>query len=47
MWKVAGYPQGFWPDRLVRPKVVGGCDPSLCEGSDEEKRCNGRIEGEA
>ncbi len=57
IWKVAGYPEGFWPRRLVTPKVVGGCDPSLCadpevtagaqEEGDDQTRRNGRIGGEA
>ncbi len=36
VWKVAGYPQGFWPHRALRPKVVGGCDPTLCVEADGE-----------
>jgi radical SAM superfamily enzyme YgiQ (UPF0313 family) len=53
-WKVAGFPEGFWPNGLVKGRVVGGCDPAMCveeaptdEGtaSDEERRLrrNGRI----
>jgi radical SAM superfamily enzyme YgiQ (UPF0313 family) len=53
VWKVAGFPRGFWPESLVRPKVVGGCDPMLCvededgmvsvgEGEDPGHR-NGRF----
>jgi hypothetical protein len=30
LWKVAGFPEGFWGQSLVRPRVVGGCDPALC-----------------
>ncbi len=54
IWKVAGYPQGFWPFRPVRPKVVGGCDPVLCtegpstaEVGEDGTGGNGRIGGAA
>jgi len=43
IWKIAGYPEGFWPDKLVRPRVVGGCDPRLCV--EEEDGLN-PVEGE-
>ena len=53
IWKVAGYPEGFWPEPLVRPKVLGGCDPVLCaddpqelhafQEEDDLLRRNGRI----
>lgn len=52
IWKVAGYPEGFWPDRLVKPRLVGGCDPQLCVAEedglhpvevDDETRRNGRM----
>ena len=36
LWKVAGYPEGFWPERLVRPRLVGGCDPALCMEPEDE-----------
>ena len=36
LWKVAGYPEGFWPEPLVRPKVLGGCDPILCADDPQE-----------
>ncbi|UCC92227.1 MAG: B12-binding domain-containing radical SAM protein [Thermoplasmata archaeon] len=53
LWKVAGFPKGFWPESLVRPRVVGGCDLALCvedeadlsPSTDEEDlmRRNGRF----
>jgi radical SAM superfamily enzyme YgiQ (UPF0313 family) len=53
MWKVAGFPEGFWPESLVRPRVVGGCEPTLCieDGDDmtavddgeDPGRLNGRF----
>jgi radical SAM superfamily enzyme YgiQ (UPF0313 family) len=53
IWKIAGYPQGFWSNG-VRPRVVGGCDPSLCvegaedAGSQEEQEPgSGRVGGAA
>jgi hypothetical protein len=51
IWKIAGYPRGFWSSG-VRPRVVGGCDPSLCaEGADdavpreEQEPGSGRVGG--
>jgi radical SAM superfamily enzyme YgiQ (UPF0313 family) len=30
VWKVSGFPEDFWPQPIIRPRVVGGCDPALC-----------------
>ncbi len=47
-WRVAGFPASFWGrSQLVRPRVVGGCDPSLCVEADEEGMPNGRLRGSA
>ena len=29
-WKVAGFPEGFWPRAFLRGRIVDGCDPSIC-----------------
>ncbi len=29
-WKVAGFPEGFWPRAFLRGRIVNGCDPQLC-----------------
>ena len=29
-FKVAGFPDDFWPRAFLRGKIVGGCDPELC-----------------
>jgi radical SAM superfamily enzyme YgiQ (UPF0313 family) len=30
LWRIAGFPEDFWANGMIRPRVVGGCDPSLC-----------------
>jgi radical SAM superfamily enzyme YgiQ (UPF0313 family) len=44
VWKVAGFPEAFWPANPIKPKVVDGCDPTLCVDDGEDRmRRNGRI----
>jgi radical SAM superfamily enzyme YgiQ (UPF0313 family) len=35
-WKVAGFPEDFWTNGIVKPKAVGGCEPELCLNGQEE-----------
>ncbi len=36
IWRVAGYPEGFWPDPLIRPKALGGRDPVIFADDPQE-----------
>ena len=43
IWKVAGYPEGVWPDPLVRPEALGGRDPVGYAGDPWSVRPSRRI----